>query len=62
MKGSNTLIFNEASMIEAIQEYLAKRITLDTPKVVSIKPSDRNLNLFQIDIQEDEHGNQNNSK
>ena len=53
MKGNNTFIFNEATIIVAIQEYLNKRITTDTPKVTSVKSSDKTLSLFQIDIQED---------
>ena len=31
MKGNNTLILNEATMIIAVQEYLNKRFVTDTP-------------------------------
>ena len=33
MKGNNTLILNEATMIEAMQEYVDKRYTVDAPIV-----------------------------
>lgn len=53
MKGNNELILNEASMIVAVQEYLNKRITLDTPKVVTIWPARDGLaNLFTIKLEE----------
>lgn len=35
MKGNNELHLNEATIIEAVQEYLAKRYT-PTPKVTSV--------------------------
>jgi len=37
MKGNNTLEFNEATCIEAMQEYLDKRMGNYAPNVVSVK-------------------------
>jgi hypothetical protein len=37
-KGNNTLLLNEATMIEAVQEYLRKRTLVDfKPTVKSVK-------------------------
>lgn len=58
MKGNNELVLNEATMIVAIQEYINKRITLDTPKVLGIKA--RN-DVFTISLGEQANG-QNDSK
>lgn len=39
MKGSNLLKLNEETMVEAVQEYLTKRMGATyVPKVVSVKP------------------------
>lgn len=39
MKGNNTLTLNEATMIEAVQEYLTKRMGATyVPTVTSVKP------------------------
>lgn len=32
MKGTNTLRFNQATIVEAVQEYLNKRLTVDAGK------------------------------
>ena len=37
MKGNNELILNEATMIVAVQEYINKRITVETPLVTGIR-------------------------
>lgn len=37
MKGPNSLHLNEATIVEAIQEYLDKRMTAFSPKVVSVR-------------------------
>jgi len=39
VKGNNTLELNEATLIEAMQEYLDKRMTDYAPKVTSVKSS-----------------------
>ncbi len=51
MKGNNELIINEATMIIAVQEYINKRITIDTPKVASVTASDRLTNLFSVKLE-----------
>ena len=61
MKGNNELILNESSMIVAVQEYIDKRITIETPKVTGIKISDKLCSLFSIKLEEQAHG-QNDSK
>lgn len=61
MKGNNELILNEATMVVAVQEYINKRITVDTPKVTGINISDKLCNLFSIKLEEQIHG-QNDSK
>lgn len=52
MLGSNEFIFNEATIIVAMQEYIDKRITVDTPKVTSVSIHDRTNNLFSIKLEE----------
>lgn len=37
MKGNNSLHLNEATMIEAVQEYLNARMLSAAPKVTSVK-------------------------
>ena len=55
MKGTNLLQLNEATMIEALQEYLAKRMPTNTPVVQSIKSiSVRGSDLFEITVNEAE--------
>lgn len=39
MKGNNTLELNEATLIEAMQEYLDKRMTEHSPRVTAVKSS-----------------------
>lgn len=39
MKGSNDLILNHATIIEALQEYMDKRMGDYAPKVVTISPN-----------------------
>ena len=39
MKGNNTLELNEAALIEAMQEYLDRRMTDYAPKVTAVKSS-----------------------
>ena len=50
MKGNNTLTLNEATMIEAVQEYLTKRMgSTYVPKVTSVKPaSDKSYSSVQV--------------
>lgn len=50
MKGNNTLTLNEATMIEAVQEYLAKRMGATyVPKVTSVKPAaDKSYSSCQV--------------
>lgn len=50
-----TLKVNEATLIEAIQEYLDKRVCEKTAKVVSVKPSGGGgygANEFTIELEE----------
>ena len=51
MRGNNELVLNEASMIVAVQEYIDKRITVDTPKVVSVVVADKLLTLFSVKLE-----------
>jgi hypothetical protein len=37
MKGTNTLILNEATMIEVIQQYMDRQFASFSPKVTGIK-------------------------
>ena len=53
MKGTNALRLNEATMIEAVQEYLQKRMPTATPVVVSVKSLQaRSMDLFEIELKE----------
>lgn len=36
MKGANDLVFNEATVVAALQEYLDKRYTVETPSVMGV--------------------------
>jgi len=55
MKGNNTLELNEATMIVAVQEYLNKRITVETPIVKSVKRSGKAYeNGFTVELAEGE--------
>ena len=55
MKGNNTLELNEATMIEAVQEYLDKRFTKDTPLVKRITTHTVNQVLrFEVELSEKE--------
>jgi len=54
MIGNNTLELNEATIIEAVQEYLVKRWNPPEacPLVKSVRPSNgRNINIFTVEIQ-----------
>lgn len=54
MRGNNTLHLNEATIIEAVQEYLAKRYT-PTPKVTSVdQASDYTGKTFRVAVVEEE--------
>jgi hypothetical protein len=50
MKGNNTLLLNEATMIEAVQEYMTKRMgSTYVPKVNSVKPApDKSYSGVQV--------------
>lgn len=53
MKGNNKLELNEATMIDAIQEYLNKRMTIHAPKVTSVKSSKEGLSDgFTVTVEE----------
>lgn len=61
MKGSNTLTLNEATMIEAVQEYLTKRMGATyVPKVTSVKPDGKSQphysggQLFEVQVTKDD--------
>lgn len=51
MRGSNTLLLNGATMIDAVQEYLDKRLT---PKieVVSVTSTGSSAGEFKVDVKE----------
>jgi hypothetical protein len=53
MKGNNELRLNQATLIEAVQEYLAKRYT-PTPKVNSVELSKEGYGdpLFLVKVEE----------
>lgn len=54
MRGNNTLHLNEATIIEAVQEYLDKRYT-PTPKVTGIDlSSDYTGKTFKVAVVEEE--------
>ena len=55
MKGSNTFKLNEETMIEAVQEYLDKRITKDTPVVTSVTVKSGIDHQFTILLSEKEN-------
>jgi hypothetical protein len=48
MKGNNELRLNEATLIEAVQEYLNKRMTTFAPKVISIGYGDREFRVYVV--------------
>ena len=48
MKGNNSLIFNTATMIEALQEYLNKRMSDFAPKVTGVCLENSSRGTFQI--------------
>ena len=53
MIGTNELRLNEATMIEAVQEYLDKRMPTATPKVASIKSlQGSGQGLFEVQLVE----------
>ncbi|MDZ4343257.1 MAG: hypothetical protein U1E51_12590 [Candidatus Binatia bacterium] len=52
MKGNNTFHLNEATLIEAMQEYLDKRMLVYTPKVVSVRLSGEVNNSFEVEVEE----------
>jgi hypothetical protein len=55
MKGNNTIELNTASMIEALQEYLDKRMGEYAPKVTDVKYSKPGYDTtFNISVSEQE--------
>lgn len=54
MKGNNTLILNMATMAEAVQEYLHKRMLGNAPKVVSVKAASNSTydSTFTVELEE----------
>lgn len=55
MKGTNTLILSEAESKEALQEYINKRFTINTPKVTFL--SINCLGRLEITLEEKEDVN-----
>lgn len=56
MIGNNTLLLNESTVIEAVQEYLDKRMTA-APKVASVKPKTGNTyscEAFEVQLKDRE--------
>ena len=51
MKGTNTLQFNEATMVEALQGYL-DRIMTQAPEVVSVTQTNNMCTTFEIVVKE----------
>lgn len=49
MKGTNELNLNETTMIEAVQEYLNKRMSTYAPTVTSVKAG-RNISDYSFTI------------
>lgn len=45
MKGNNELVLNESTIIEAVQEYLDKRMTTFAPKVKSVSYREREFRV-----------------
>jgi hypothetical protein len=37
MRSNNSMVLNEATMIDAVYEWLHKRYPVDTPKVISVR-------------------------
>ena len=57
MKGSNTLVLNEATMIEAVQFWLDSIIKEPAPKVVSVSVGREGMStLFNVSLKETENG------
>jgi hypothetical protein len=54
MKGNNELILNESTMIEAVQEYLDKRMTTFAPMVKSIGYKDHE---FKVSVFSEDNSN-----
>jgi hypothetical protein len=53
MKGSNSLHLNEATMIEAVQEYLDKRMSTHAPVVDGVKHCGSTYNAeFLVSVSE----------
>lgn len=54
MKGNNTLLLNAATMAEAVQEWLAKRMPEQTPTVTSVRAdsSSGHAPSFRIELGE----------
>ena len=49
MQGTNTFILNHATMLEALQLWLAKEIPVNTPVVCSIK-EDKSSYAFLVEV------------
>lgn len=56
MRGSNTLKLNEATLIEAMQEYLDRR-TVGTKQVVESVTQYGTSDVFDVKINEGDEGN-----
>lgn len=57
MRGNNTLQLNEATLKEALQEYLEKRMGAYAPIVGSVRMgSDNHTRDFLVDVSEREKG------
>lgn len=53
MKGSNELVLNEATMMEALQEYLDRRMTTFAPRVTGVTEvrSGTVSNAFKVTVE-----------
>ena len=56
MKGNNEILLNEATMIEALQEYFDKRMTTFAPVITNVGYRDRE---FKVSVKERENNNSN---
>lgn len=54
MKGRNTLIFNTATMIEAVQMLLSKQMPFHAPTVTTVKLADSYAGTFEISVSSDD--------
>lgn len=56
MIGNNSLILNTATMIEALQEWLDKRMGEYAPQVMDVAPKDASRGVFEITLNDREAG------